>query len=500
MRPLAILVMLLWALNSEAQNYQCLQGGVKQFYTNSNGYLRSINANSTLRGSDSVFSNFCTLRGPYYAVSGRHIPGHHGGSWIGDSVIMQNDGRFLFFNSWGDTIIIKSRANTGDNWMFYNDTGIYSYQATVVSIDTMTILDSLDSVKTIQINAYLSGIHNPSDSLDGFKIKLSKKYGLVQLFDLYTFPYHFPVYPDFFYQNVGYYFADQIFYPVRYAHPQHLEIFDFAPGDVFERKTTTSLPWTYPCVGTDYRDLSIDSIASKTIIDPTHVKYTMHRTGYYSSTSGLTYYDSMATIIVSTEKLFGTILNPDPIPEKCDDYMSYYLQPDDTNWCIPSPLYTTVGTGFCGGYDPPYCTGEESFKKGLGQVRKVTVVDGKDGCDGAIIAIMHTNLVFVVKNGDSCGSFVPLTSTATAGNARKNPDYHVFPNPASQELNVQINSTFSGAITLSLQNMQGQNILSQTTTAKQETINVNTLADGLYFLVLTDETGLRYRTKIMINH
>ena len=104
-----------------AQNYQCLQSGVKHFFTNANGYLRGIRIDSTLTlGDTTVFYPFRTPRGGYDR-NNLTFSDTIGGCWLGKKVNMLPDGKFIFDSYWNDSVIIKTKANVGDNWVFYRD-------------------------------------------------------------------------------------------------------------------------------------------------------------------------------------------------------------------------------------------------------------------------------------------------------------------------------------------------------------------------------------------
>src|SRR6185295_4526018 len=107
MKRTLLFIFLFTAYFCHAQNYQCLQSGVKHYFTNENGYLRGIRIDSArLSGTDSVFYPFHT---------GRNFTGivtdTNGSSWLGKKVIKQTDGTFFFRNYASDTVIVKTGVN-----------------------------------------------------------------------------------------------------------------------------------------------------------------------------------------------------------------------------------------------------------------------------------------------------------------------------------------------------------------------------------------------------
>lgn len=189
MKTLYSFLFFLCSFSAFSQNYNCFLPGQKNYFISGNNYVRGIRIDSVRRsGSDIIYFPYRTLRGIYGPFSTSLDT--FGSSWVGKKVVQKPDGTFIFNNLW-DTVFIKTQSHTGDSWIFYNDTSVFSYIATVTSEDTMTILGILDSVKTITITADSAGIYHPIDPVNNFQIILSKNQGFMQIFDLFTFPYHY---------------------------------------------------------------------------------------------------------------------------------------------------------------------------------------------------------------------------------------------------------------------------------------------------------------------
>lgn len=91
-----------------------------------------------------------------------------------------------FFNYVNNPIIINTQATINDSWTLYANLGDTTIQATVVSVDTMTINNTLDSIKTISIQAY-KGV-NSINVINNNQMTLSKNNGIVTPFKWYFFP------------------------------------------------------------------------------------------------------------------------------------------------------------------------------------------------------------------------------------------------------------------------------------------------------------------------
>ena len=358
MKKLLLLIFVISSHFCDAQNWQCLQGGVKHYFTNGNGYLRGIRIDSVRTvGSDVVYYPFRTMRGDYQSLT----VDSNGGSWLGKKVIGRSDGTFLFDNIWQDTIVIKTNAHVGDSWIFYNDTTSIYYRAELTAIDTMTVLSSLDSIKKILVTARNSSGIVTSDPVDSFQIVLSKNNGFVNVFDLYTFPYHAPdtVYAagyDYFLDYVTSYnwfgsvphpnSTNSMFSLINLANPTRTQLYDWNVGDVFENSTFSSAitSWGYYPYGFNF-----DSITSKTVLT-SGVQYsytgwaaTQHfPSGYYVIDPGMQYpydvYGSGGVLTFNNNLLMDTTMMPE---EKTQPCFQFYF-PGDTSFCLKGNRYKSI--------------------------------------------------------------------------------------------------------------------------------------------------------------
>jgi hypothetical protein len=353
-----------------AQNYQCLQSGVKHYFTNSNGYLRGIRIDSVkTMGGSVVYYPFHTPRGNYHTSGGPVALDSNGGSWLGKRVLQLSDGTFIFDSYWNDSVIIKTQAGVGDSWIFYQDTGSVYYRASLISIDTQTKAGVFDTVKTIQINAYNGTALVPSDPVNGLEIILSKNHGFFQVCDLYTFPYHLPnaTFPG----GLDYYMDRSIFgapYPipnlsvgwidqdelrftlVPFVSPSLSELYDWHVGDVYEYSICPgfieySTPECYPV----YAYL-LDTINAASMVSGIA---SYGYSGLGSSLIGTHYVTSATagTLSYGSEKLIDTAL----MPEEFKDSLIYYYMPNDSTFCDVNILYGIATSNLSGAvYVPPF--------------------------------------------------------------------------------------------------------------------------------------------------
>lgn len=453
--------------------------------------IDSVNASG-----DSIFYYpFHTPRGSYETIlyTDPLVLDSTGGSWLGGNVLQKSDGTFLFDNLWGDSVVIKSLAHTGDSWVFYTDSGNIYYQATVLVEDTMTVLSSSDSIKTISVSAYNSAGIVTTDPLNGFEIILSKEHGFVQVFDLYTFPYHKPdsVYRvglDFYLDrslcNIetittlpgvgavpnGY---NAIFKLVNFIPPSDQQLHNWNIGDAMliresRLETGAGFPhWVYNYIR--------DTVISKTVL--------VNATDYYlrGIQSSYMHFPASGTVSHSVAHTFSDavfrISDTSFMPEDCyhwsDRYTFYF--PFDSSYCLPGPSYSQKGRVFqVGGLGMGY--GSKSvYKSGVGLVSS-SFVDGAPAANGIDV------LSF---NGRRNCSPTRIADTYL----NQSDQVNIYPNPALSEVTIDATFKISSIV---ITNTVGQIVYNQVSDNRQVHINLESLISGLYFVKINGTTVKRF--------
>lgn len=509
-----LFILLLFANFCQAQNYQCLQTGVKPFYTNGDGYLRGMRIDSVIaNGTDTIFYPYHTPRGNYAFAALDST----GGSWLGKKVIKQADGTFLFDDLAGDTVVIKTQANIGDTWTFYRDTTNTSYKATITGVDTMTILGVVDSIKKITIEADINGVINSQDPVNNFEIILSKNHGFVQVFDLYTFPYRLTTSGLIFGVSSYDYYLDlllgdvvtlgdgiasnynlvttvnSIFHLVPFHNPTYGEIYNFSVGQVLESKEIKTYP--YSSSGEHITTITIDTILSKNT-SGFITNYTVAASSFsqdiafvnggppdtnssYSS-GGTTFSFNDTTLLIDTTHM----------PEEWNAQYFYHFFPK-ANYDSVSPcpdtvciidqnniLYPSGAIEFeallpsvnAPGPDPETIgVTNWTYGVGYGQFGNNTI----DYVDGYV---QSGAIIYADINNVSCGTYFPLSVKQVY-----EPLGHieVFPNPASNLLNINAANTIKQ---ISIYNMIGQAVFVDQYNSQQVQINIANLPAGIYFV------------------
>jgi len=481
-KSLCSFLLLIGFLSAYAQNWQCLQSGVKHYFTNGNGYLRGIRIDSVKTYADStVFYPYKTIRGNYRVG----IPDTSSGSWVGEKVKLLTDGTYITGNEWNDSTIIKTHANPGATWVFYQDTSSLYYKATILSADTMTVSGGLDSLKIIIINAYNSSGVVASDPVNNSEIIISKNHGFVQVFDLFTFPYH-PVGGSSYITGTDYYYEEcgsQFFRLINFDDPALPDVYNFAPGDVYEFHFLN----TNGFGSAIYDEYVVDSILSKTITGGTNVSYyinsqTWIRNWLYSTSQTIS--SSSGTFNVLSTLLIDSTM----MPEETGENTLYYYFPADSSYCLIGNKYSTVSGILFNNFEP--CGVGKDYIIGLGN----TAIDS---CITPPAASLSYSLVYYYKNGIPCGTF---TAIPNAVNIIQNKPYFItiFPNPATD--NLTIKTTISMPYSIALQNLLGQTLKTIRTTNEIEKVDISDLSTGVYLISITDDAGDRYNEKVVITH
>ncbi len=486
MKKILPLMLLFISLHSLAQNYQCLQSGVKHYFINGNGYLRGIRIDSVRSsGANTIYYPFHTPRGSYSSPS--LTLDNNGGSWLGKKVQQQSNGTFIFDSYWGDSVIIKTQAHVGDSWTFYQDTSNLYYKATIISTDTMTVLSALDSVKRIMINAYIGSSIVTTDPVDSFVITLSKNHGFVEVFDLYTFPYHKPDSTfrsglDFFLDRsscnysmvnsaagVAPNLAISLFKLVELINPNDIVLHNWNVGDVVQSLSEFGIYW---CDGVF--NLS-DTVSDKTTTAHS-VTYTFTGTSFSCPSNSRAFETYPCSLIVKTGastfydssySLYDSTI----MPEEHIGYENYYLFyfPNDTSFCSASPLYLTTVQHYNVGLGSVEVMAK--YKLGMGKVYSV-YEDGEP-------TLEEDHLMYYKINGYACGD--PLPSAVP--NIVQEKQLQIYPNPTQNELTISATNNITHII---ITNLVGQTLYNNEYNATQVKVNVAGLSPGIYLIRIND--------------
>jgi hypothetical protein len=485
---LLFIVCLVVPATGKAQNWQCLQPGVKAYYSNGS-YLRGIRIDSVRAGANgsTLFYPFRSPRGSYRTSFPQLDT--NSGSWVGKTVEALSNGRTLFYNYWNDTLIIDTKADVGSSWTLYSDTTRTVYEATVASKDTMTILGALDSVKRITIQAKQSGI-NVADSINRLHLLLSKAHGLEQAFDLFMFPYHRPDSPgvqsvDYLTDYSGGTVVNQgyVFSRIAFTNPTSEALYDYQPGDMYQWTTAFSPPLskeevTDSIVGRMLvaGQLSISSREKSTVLSgiggpgPTYTTTYGNRVDFHSLG---------AKLIVDTTKM----------PEEWPMQFFYYYSERDTNYGITSAALQTSYSfidqrGRVNNFEP--CGETIRYKVGLGEVYKAVCTDPSG--TGWI-----RQLQWYRKGSRTYG----VHGSLSINESHTTTDFRIAPNPANNSLNVSL--PVGRSFKLDVYDATGRSIYHINQSGGKQIVDTESWPEGMYVIYLTTDSG-RLVKKLLVEH
>jgi hypothetical protein len=474
-----LLLLLLWQATA-AQPYSCFMPGQRQFFVNDIDYLRGIEVkNVQAFAGYKIYSFFKTLRGSYTNTTKSILTPQ--GCWMGEDVVVYDDGMHTIETMWGDTVYIKTQAALGEEWVFHTGSNAPEYfKAKVKSIDTMTVQGTLDSVKTVQINAYFS--NNPvTDPLNGYTFKLSKAHGFVETFELYTFPYHAPNAPikqgtDYYFDKMG--GVKHILFHICGFEPANDKLHDWQVGDVLEYTAAPMFYGPYP----DVQVYFIDTVVAKQQ-GANWVSYETRgwRADLLSKTT--TYpiqytYQKTATALTRYYTDQWKFCNG-YMPEEQDHFNLLYYREADTSHCVTGKWYKEQdGEMYKDNNKGEYY--HLSFKEwGYHTVYKERI-GLLDYFSGNHDQSTDSLLCYSWLNGTPCGRFYNL---GTKDIPAKDNGIYLSPNPAQNYLTVELPSPNSDEpYTLTIVNMQGIAVSKTQSKQQKAVIDISNLPAGFYVL------------------
>jgi Secretion system C-terminal sorting domain len=169
--------------NLYSQDYQTVNSGRIAYFNSSVKNIKSLRFDSVKFQNDSILFPFAVIQeindycfSPYNA------------SWIGNKVIIKENGENIFFNQNYDSIYINTKANFGDKWIAFQIDDSLVIEATILKHDTLSFLTIVDSVKTIGFQVYDKSMNSIEFEINNMSILMSKHYGFVRTMNFYLFP------------------------------------------------------------------------------------------------------------------------------------------------------------------------------------------------------------------------------------------------------------------------------------------------------------------------
>ncbi|BDS11012.1 T9SS type A sorting domain-containing protein [Aureispira anguillae] len=409
-------------------------------------------------------------------------------SWIGHQITMQPNGEYTFFNQKNESIVIQSLAELNDKWTLYTWTNNNYIEATLTSIDTMTVLGLLDSIKTITLQAKNSTIAI-SHSINNQQIKFSKHHGLIDF-------YAIPNFPD----------TQEPYHIVGASNPNlgisnltAADIFNYNIGDEFHVRSeyrSSSSPWIYNIQNT--RRIVLGKATSNNLDT---IQYSIQVcNNNYNNTSQVPNPDTTITIDTIQEVIILSELNH-------LNQLSYEVLSDSSTYStfLIDAIFNKRAKRLDGQH---YQTGSNCWNQLIGNTLPFySYLDGLGGPyyenPSTVFGAHNKQLVYYAKSGDTWGT--PLDIDCNIGTtvpkiAQDQSSIRVFPNPFHQETTISIdNFSINDQWLLKIYDAMGKELKSQNINNQDFILDRKNLTNGMYFYRLHNNAKNKlYTGKIIL--
>lgn len=274
---------------SFAQNWQTINKDVVTYFTCADSLIRAIRIdNVAIHGDTTEYRAYHMIRhNDEYACY--NALGDH---WVGKKVQILPDGANIFYNQHNMPMLIKTNALVGNAWVFCTFSNNYYVEATVSSSDTINFYGITDSIKYISLQLRNAegnpvGYVSQGDSIfyiNNCIISITKNLGFYNIPDFYKFPVNPNNYSDeeyYMYYPGNYYLAGISNPPLGYQNITFSQLFDFNTNDEIH---TLEVCHVSPWATSAYSIQQIDKYLSKHVSENNDTMiYTIERCSYTST-------------------------------------------------------------------------------------------------------------------------------------------------------------------------------------------------------------------------
>lgn len=461
-----LFVSVMLCLASFAYDYQTFYSHRTCYFESGTGIIAAMKIDSVKFDGDSILYPMKQLR-----MKEDYCYDTDGAPWMGHTIIVTPSWNY-FLNKNNDSIRIKTDAKLNENWEMFND-GTTTIRATVISISKETILNTTDSVKTIRLEVTDPTMQPRPHFLHWRTLKLSKNFGVIDVFNLYYIPR----------------ISDGNYEPFKLAgitNPcfgiqdfNYLEVFDFQPGDEFHIATKKSISTSGP--PTEISEILIRKILTRNdSVDL--VRYDTYDINEYYYKYGGTV-QSYSKWEINNVLIAKSAPGFDQMPGKTyfsENYLATnYIRRDGFlrkgSTYIPFSENRNCYSYFSDEISDVCSSSVNEFYKGLGG----PYFSKTYGCWEIDKSIEITELVYYKKGETSWGT--PHIINSLAPQSDTTPRLHIFPNPATENINVK-GFAQQGNLTFKIINLQGISVHNGAINDNNANIQVSSLAGGLHFI------------------
>lgn len=469
-----------------SQNYKLFNASSKKLFTDSvNAYSIAFDS-VKVSGNDSIYFNFfrlnntlnpsdsCNFWGSQYCYK-QNKP-----VWAGEKIKYDNAGIYQFYTLSGDTLNFNFTKNIGDTSLFYQD-GIQKFFFVFEKADTLTTLNYFDSARFYKIlHTDLAG-NIINSQLNGEKIIIAKNIGLIQFFQIDSFPQILrPLY------LIGAKFPAVGLYQLT-----NEMLYDYQPGDEIQFYDYYTFPegppWYNYSKYIKYVFLSKTITADSLIYAVSYVLYDVYASQTTIGTTTLKYYRHGIVAQIPFEYFNGKNRRLF-LANYCGIKLwSYYVSPwAGMGYCSTENCWGHIDTG-----GPPE-NSKSTYVAGLGIYNTQGLVTAPPPHGYGY----GKKIVYFKKNGIPCGNEVVMVL---------GPDHflsqiNVFPNPFSTTATLEILNPESQIPNLEFRmfDVFGKEFKRFKVKSKKFTINRENLPSGIYFYTLEVPNATFYTGKLII--
>jgi hypothetical protein len=392
-----------------------------------------------------------------------------------DTIREVNDTVFINDNLFNNTFYFLPHSQPGESWII---NGYDSITITCISANVDTFLGITDSVK-------IFSLHEPSpvnDTIDNYVFRLSKAHGLIEFLPIVNFFYQNTSDPFTQYSLIG---LEDSSGTAGFTLPVFHDYFPYAAGDVLLWNTHGSTSPPFP--GWPYDEYDRDSIVAVYSF-PDSISYICHNS-HLDRFGVLT--SSVDTVSYSRGSI-GFFIESLPVSFTFND--GSFLLPGNPQYeiwesqilkVVPDTVTSTSQIErnyYWQGYslDTINC-----IASGATDVYASVKINNHVGpiefCNALMMSTICKCLtgarIGLLTYGD------PILPTSIQANNFNRNNFKIYPNPATNFLSLQ----HDGAITsLKILNVQGQIVLEKNAEINLQQIDISTLAEGFYFLELSN--------------
>ncbi|MCB0807043.1 MAG: T9SS type A sorting domain-containing protein [Bacteroidales bacterium] len=402
-------------------------------------------------------------------------------SWIGNHVLIKDNGMNVFFNRENDSIFVNTWAELNESFVFYAYPDGSHFLATVTLKENMEFLGITDNVKTIALQLYNADNEPVNSPLNGTEIMLTENFGFYKTINFRDFPgFGGGTFSVIEHTLFGHEDIANSFHKLTMR-----DVYDFEVGDEYHYSTY------YSASSESWWKNKIIDILGKEWIQNDQVKYTYRQEtwGY----EGPPYYYDMFHFIDTVEKVYADIdtlindhlpLQSYMIPTGTYDLLTYDIIQTDKYNGRPVMItsndgysYTSYNDCFTRWWFDSGVFYADYYIKGGGKLSDNVTLDA-----GGYPYSSRQDMVYFMKGDEEWGTQLEPPVIGIDEHSGNHRTMLVYPNPAIGDIHFSTGGVpVSGLCNFKLYDLNGRLLIDKSIDPNDDSIDVSKLNAGLYF-------------------